>query len=58
MFKLNQLIVGIFLFLSSLFSCQQKGDFQSMNVEEFDSLIQNEDIQRPVSYTHLTLPTT
>ncbi|MBS5639756.1 MAG: rhodanese-like domain-containing protein, partial [Bacteroides sp.] len=23
MFKLNQLIVGIFLFLSSLFSCQQ-----------------------------------
>ena len=35
MFKLNQLIVGIFLFLSSLFSCQQKGDFQSMNVEEF-----------------------
>ena len=41
MFKLNQLIVGIFLFLSSLFSCQQKGDFQSMNVEEFDSLIQN-----------------
>ena len=46
MFKLNQLIVGIFLFLSSLFSCQQKGDFQSMNIEEFDSLIQNEDIQR------------
>ena len=44
MFKLNQLVVGIFLFLSSLFSCQQKGDFQSMNVEEFDSLIQNEDI--------------
>ena len=36
MFKLNQLVVGIFLFLSSLFSCQQKGDFQSMNVEEFD----------------------
>ena len=26
MFKLNQLIVGIFLFLSSLFSCQQKGE--------------------------------
>ena len=46
MFKLNQLIVGIFLFLSYLFYCQQKGDFQSMNVEEFDSLIQNEDIQR------------
>ena len=46
MFKMNQLIVGIFLFLSSLFSCQQKGDFQSMNVEDFDTLIQNEDIQR------------
>lgn len=45
MLKLN--IVGLFLFLSSLFACQQqKGDFQSMNVEEFDSLIQNEDIQR------------
>lgn len=46
MFKMNQLAVGIFLFLSSLFSCQQKGDFKSMNVEDFDSLIQNEDIQR------------
>ena len=46
MFKMNQLIVGIFLFLSSLFSYQQKGDFQSMNVEDFDTLIQNEDIQR------------
>lgn len=46
MFKMNQLIVGLFLFLSSLFSCQQKGDFQSMNVEDFDTLIQNEDIQR------------
>ena len=38
-FKMNKLIVGIFLFLSSLFSCQQKGDFKSMNVEEFDTLI-------------------
>ncbi|WP_294472420.1 rhodanese-like domain-containing protein [uncultured Bacteroides sp.] len=46
MFKMIQLTVGLFLFLSSLFSCQQKGDFKSMNVEEFDSLIQNEDIQR------------
>lgn len=46
MFKMNQLAVGIFFFLSSLFSCQQKGDFKSMNVEDFDSLIQNEDIQR------------
>ncbi|WP_288785991.1 rhodanese-like domain-containing protein [Bacteroides acidifaciens] len=46
MFKMNQLAVGIFLFLSSFFSCQQKGDFQSMDVEDFDTLIQNEDIQR------------
>ena len=68
MFKMNQLAVGLFLFLSSLFSCQQKGDFKSMNVDDFDNLIQNEDIQRldvrtlaeyseAVSYTHLTLPT-
>lgn len=47
MFKMNQVVVGIFLFLSSLFSCQQqKGDFKSMDVEAFDSLIQNEDVQR------------
>ena len=46
MFKMNQVIVGIFLFLSSLFSCQQKGDFKSLDVEAFDSLIQNEDVQR------------
>lgn len=44
--KMNQLAVGLFLFLSSLFSCQQRGDFKSMNVEEFDTLIQNRDIQR------------
>lgn len=46
MYKMNQLTVGLMLFLSSLFSCQQKGDYKSMNVEEFDSLIQNQDIQR------------
>lgn len=46
MFKMNQLVVGLFMFLSSLFSCQQKGDFKSMNVEDFNSLIQDEDIQR------------
>lgn len=49
MFKMNQLAVGLFLFLSSLFSCQQKGDFKSMNVDDFDNLIQNEDIQRWMS---------
>lgn len=46
MFKMNQLAVGLLLFLSSLFSCQQKGDFKSMSVDEFDTLIQNEDVQR------------
>lgn len=46
MYKMNQLTVGLMFFLSSLFSCQQKGDYKSMNVEEFDSLIQNQDIQR------------
>lgn len=47
MFKINYLVVGILLFLSSLFSCQQqKGDSQSMNVEEFYSYIQDEGVQR------------
>lgn len=46
MFKMNQLTVGLLLFLSSLFSCQQKGDYKSMNVEDFDTLIQNQDVQR------------
>lgn len=46
MFKMNQLAVGLLLFLSSLFSCQQKGDFKSMTVEEFDTFIQSEDVQR------------
>ncbi|MDD3038520.1 rhodanese-like domain-containing protein [Bacteroides sp.] len=47
MFKMHQLVVGILLFLSSLFSCQQqKGDFKSMNVEEFDTYIQDEGVQR------------
>ncbi|MBD9108789.1 rhodanese-like domain-containing protein [Bacteroides nordii] len=46
MLKMNQLVVGMLLFLSSLFSCQQKGDFESMNVEDFDTLIQDEGMQR------------
>lgn len=43
---MNQLTVGLLLFLSSLFSCQQKGDYKSVNVEDFDTLIQNQDVQR------------
>ena len=46
MLKMNQLVVGMLFFLSSLFSCQQKGDFESMNVEDFDALIQDEGMQR------------
>lgn len=46
MFKMDQLVVGLLLFISSLFSCQQKGDFETLNVEEFNSFIQNEEVQR------------
>lgn len=47
MFKMNQLAMGLVLFLSSLFACQQpKGDFKSMSVEDFDSFIQSEEVQR------------
>lgn len=44
--KINSLIAGICLFFSSLFSCQQKGDFKTVNVDEFDSFIQDEEVQR------------
>ena len=46
MLKMNQLVVGMLFFLSSLFSCQQIGDFESLNVEDFDALIQDEGMQR------------
>lgn len=47
MFKMNYLAMGILLFLSSLLACQQQtGNFKSMGVEDFDSFIQNEEIQR------------
>lgn len=46
MYKMNQLAMGVFMSLFSLFSCQQKETFKSINVEDFDVLIQNEDIQR------------
>lgn len=47
MFKMNQLAVGLCLFFSFLFACQQpKGDFKSMSVEDFDSFIQSEEVQR------------
>ena len=51
MFKMNQLVVGLFLFLSSLFSCQQKGDFKTVNVEDFDSIIQRLDVRTLAEYS-------
>lgn len=47
MLKMSQLFAGFLLFVSSLFSCQQpKGDFKSLSVEDFSSLIQDEEVQR------------
>ena len=44
--KMNPFIAGICLFFSSLFSCQQKGDFKSVPAEEFSTIIDNSDVQR------------
>ena len=44
--KMSHLFAGIFVFISSLFSCQQKGDFKTLPVEEFASFIQDKEIQR------------
>lgn len=44
---MNLAIMGLLMFLSTLFSCQQqKGNFKSLPVEEFASVIQDEDVQR------------
>lgn len=43
MSKMNSMLMGIWFLLSSLFSCQQsKGDFKTVPVKEFASLIQDE----------------
>ena len=39
-------LAGMCVFLSSLFSCQQKENYKTVSVNEFDSLIANPDIQR------------
>ena len=44
--KMNSFIAGICLFFSSLFSCQQKGDFKSVSVEDFSTLIADPEMQR------------
>lgn len=43
---MNQLFTGLFLFFSTLFSCQQKSEFKSLSVDDFDSLIKAADVQR------------
>ena len=45
---MSQLFAGFCLFFSTLFSCQQqKGDFQSLSVNDFETLINKEaDVQR------------
>lgn len=44
--KMSHLFAGFVVFISSLFSCQQKGDFKTLPVEEFASFIQDKEVQR------------
>lgn len=44
--KINQLFTGLCLFFSTLFSCQQKSDFKSLPVNDFESFINSSDVQR------------
>ena len=47
MSKMHSMLMGICFLLSSLFSCQQsKGDFKTVPVKEFDSLIEDASVQR------------
>ncbi|MCI1648532.1 MAG: rhodanese-like domain-containing protein [Bacteroides sp.] len=43
--KVNIFLTGFAMFLSSLFSCQQKADYKSVSVEEFDTLIADQNVQ-------------
>lgn len=44
---MSHLFAGFFLFVSSLFSCQQQGkDFKSLSVDDFSSLIEDKGVQR------------
>ncbi len=42
---MNYLLTIMFSILASLFACQQKGDYQSMGVDEFEKLINKGEIQ-------------
>lgn len=47
MLKMNSMLMGICFLLSSLFSCQHsKGDFKTVPVKEFASLIEDASVQR------------
>ena len=47
MSKMNSMLMGICFLLSSLFSCQQsKGNFKTVPVKEFASLIEDASVQR------------
>ena len=47
MSKMNSMLMGICFLLSSLFSClQSKGDFKTVPVKEFASLIEDASVQR------------
>lgn len=43
---MNSITMGVCMFLASLFSCQQKGDFKSLSVTDFATCILDEDVQR------------
>lgn len=43
--KMKSLLAGVCLLLSSLFACQPKGDFKSVSVEEFATLLTDPDVQ-------------
>lgn len=45
MWKMNSITMGLCVFLASLFSCQQKGDFKSLSVKDFASCIADKEVQ-------------
>lgn len=43
---MNSITMGVCMFLTSLFSCQQKGDFKSLSVTDFATCVLDENVQR------------
>ena len=43
---MNQLLIAMLAFLSSLFSCQPKGDYVTLPVDEFSALFDDQQVQR------------